>query len=159
MVYIGLFGFGFVTGITLARGQQRLNHPVLGLGHGLAFLGGEEVVDLLLGDIDVAHHVALLHALYRQIVSQVLAHHGVVLARLLQCNAELLERQSILAREACHRFIQLLVRNPHPVAVGQLHLDAIENQPIEGFPHQHLVLWHLYTARLEGCAHGLQALL
>ena len=63
-----------------------------------------------------------------------------------------------MAREACHRLIQLLVGNAHPVAVGQLHLDAIENQPIEGFPHKHLVLWHLYPAGLESCAHGLQAL-
>ena len=97
-----------------------MNHAVFRLRHGFAFLGIEKVIDLLLGDIDVAHHVALLHTLDREVIPETLASGCIALPGLLQRDFELLEREPILLGQTRHGFVELLIRDSHAVAVSEL---------------------------------------
>ncbi len=138
--------------------QQCVENTVFRLGQFLAFGRREKIAHFLLGDLDTLVHVAGLNALDDHFPAHLLAHGGVGLALLLQRCAEVREAHAVLRRNPLHGLVQLGVRYTRPHPVAQLQLDALQNQPIQGFTDQDVFRGHFDTPRLQALGNGGNAL-
>ena len=130
-----------------------MEQAVLGLDHGLTFLGGQEAVHLLGGDLDTLAYVAALNPLDDHLPPDLLAHLGVGLAPLLQGDPELLQGHAVLGGDRLDGIVQLRIGNPHARPQAHLQLDALQNEPVQGLPDQDVLRRQFYPPGVQRFGH------
>ena len=120
------------------HGDQDVRDVVLGILVGRVLLPRHELLELARRDVDAADDVALTQQLQRHLAADLVAEIAIVDALLRERLRQIGEADVVALGDVVERAVQHFVGHLDAEAVGALHLDLLDDQPLEDLPAQHV---------------------